>query len=714
MRHYGLTFLAALFLFLAAVPAQAAVHPWVARIYDYHAIDPVPGFTDPGKALGKPAGGGVYAPDQSHVYSIGRAGAGQGSFIVFGFEAAIEDHPDNPQGFDFIVFSNGFWVGGSAQRRWIEPALVQVSEDTNGNGLPDDPWYTIPGSRNLAASMLPQGIPDLSPPLSGNVLNPGPGTEEFNWGYAGLAPTMPEYLDNYMRPDNPFETGITEGSGGGDAFDIAWAVDDAGNPAGLSRIHFVRLCAFIAGSHGPLGAVTPEVVGIAAIARDVDTDGDGILDDYEVRAAGTDPQRRENTVLPLERPLEWGGSPAGTLLGRAEDAQGNAIAFYSSGLRKGKRAYNCAVDIQIPPEIPAASLPDGLLASGCARLFTASEEDFTAAQIQTAEFTLAYDAAQIAGLDEGRLEALRFDGTSFSRTGIENITRDPEENLLSFRCSRPGLFLLASEPGIGDTSPGRVTIPLTAEPVDGVIADGSAVIVVRSDSFLLADGSSPDPAALYTLALFPEHLASVVNEDLDPDTAGIQLLANSGIITASLRAGTQAGSLTVMLALSDGTASGRLIVPLRAGTAAAPVTLEPLNPRATAPGPIHFTSDPVTDQFGNPVTDGTLLTLEVIGGRCITPDVSSAQPGHQVTVTQHRLSFSILAEAEDGKADTVAVYLKLYADPGKTVLIGSSFHVFDVVTMPLQKAFYPALLLLLFAGIFKAPVRRRRRLPGRK
>ena len=48
--------------------------------------------------------------------------------------------------------------------------------------------------------------------------------------------------DFYTRPDDPLEVGITPGSGGGDAFDIAWATDPlTGLPADLPGFDFIRL-----------------------------------------------------------------------------------------------------------------------------------------------------------------------------------------------------------------------------------------------------------------------------------------------------------------------------------------------------------------------------------------------------------------------------------------------------------------------------------------
>lgn len=694
-------FMGAAFLLLLSLPLQAqpVASPWATQVHSYHAMDPSPGFDDPLKALGKPSGGGVYAPNHAHAYSIGRPGPGEGSYIVFGFDAPILDDPDNPQGLDFIVFGNAFWVGGTALRRWAEPALIQVSEDVNGNGLPDDPWYTIPGSRAVDASVLPLGAPDFTPPLAGNVVNPNSNGIEEDWGYGDMSPTLQEYLDNYMRPDDPFEVGISERSGGGDAVDIAWAVDDSGQPANLSQIHFVRLSAFINASHGPLSFITPEVVGVAAVARDVDTDGDGILDDYEVRVAGTDPLRPESTVLPLETPLEYGGSPAGTLLDQATDEEGNSIALYSSGLRTGQRNFNCMVDILPVADMPEGTLPEDLMASSYGRFFSSSEGDFTQAQIQKAEFTLAYKAEDIAGLDESKLEPLRYENGHFTSEGIEVVLPNPEENRISFRCNQPGTFILASTAGAGDMQPGHASIPLTADPAEGVTADSMSLIVIESSPFLLADSNAPDPHAVYTLSLFPDTLVTVESSDMDPEQSGTQLHAEAGVVRAVLRAGTESGQVTAFLSLDDGTASGSLTLPFHPGPPAGLVTLEPLNPQATAPGPIHFTSSRITDQFGNAVYAGSLLTLEVSGGRCITPDASPSLPGHQLAVMGERLSFSILADNWAGEGGQAEVHLRLYADATQSDQIGESYHLFDIVAMPVNRLLLPAFLFLLLSGV---------------
>jgi len=308
-----------------------------------HLYAPAPGqfvneplFNDPAAALGAPVGGGTAAPDNSKVVSLG----GFGGSITLGFDHTVLDDARNPMGLDFIVFSNAFWSGGSPTSRWAEPAVIEISRDENGNGLPDDAWFVIPGSSlpdppsGAHASQqwdddgatatppedtgwYPRGAPspmtttgfalpgDLS---TGVVQNPNgaDGTVEGHWGYAQLSPTMAlgdlsgavggageNSLDDpeddptidpaefYTVPDDPFTVGVDAGSGGGDAFDIAWAVDaETGEPAAVDGFDFIRITNGV-NAVGPFGEISSEIGGVAdvrAAAPDADLDGDGAVD----------------------------------------------------------------------------------------------------------------------------------------------------------------------------------------------------------------------------------------------------------------------------------------------------------------------------------------------------------------------------------------------------------------------------------------------------
>lgn len=223
---------------LALVAGTAAAqYPWVDAIIDYSPVNPPSGFTDPSRVIGPPGRGGMVEPDNTGVVSLGS----QGGSITVRFDPPIENHPDNLLGMDFIIYSNAFFVGGNPQRRFQEPAIIEVAQDLNGNGQPDGPWYLIPGSRGFSPTPFPwrseppgtTNDPPNDPLLmAGSIRNPNafdgnPSTDaiQFDWGYADMTPTAVEYLDNRMRPDDPYTVGVTPGSGGGDAFDISWAVD---------------------------------------------------------------------------------------------------------------------------------------------------------------------------------------------------------------------------------------------------------------------------------------------------------------------------------------------------------------------------------------------------------------------------------------------------------------------------------------------------------
>jgi len=575
--------LCCLFSFPVVHTVVHAEDPWADGVISSNAIDPVAGFTTPENTLGEPVGGTVYAASNSKTYSVGRPGAGPGSFLMLRFDTPIEDHPDNLLGYDFIVYSNSFWAGGNPYRKWCEPALIEISEDVNDNGLPDDPWYVIPGSRSLDRPVSPQGIDNPTPPLAGNILNPNTDSTEYDWGYAELTPTLQKYLDSFMRPDDPFVVGLTERSGGGDAFDIRWAVpvDGAGRPEGLSRFHFLRIAAFISMTDAVLGYVSPEINGVSTVARDLDSDGDDILDDYELRVADTDPGRPESTVLALEIPQEYGGSPAGTFLGEAGDAQGNAIALFSRGTRSGLRNYNCRVDItDMEDPAPGTNIP-GLTKSGVARDFQSSEPDFTTAQVQDAQLTLAYPGGDITGLDEAGLQPFRHDGAQFTQDGISLVTRDLENNLLTFRSRYAGLFILASVSGDGDITGGSGRVTLHAEPSVGAAGEPGVMASFTSDIIRLEDESLLPDGALFTVAAT---LGVITSPDADEMTAGIQVSSSGGIIAFQWAGGTAAGTSEVTAISVDGTMHGHYDFEIAPGPATGPVDLFPVRPGQTAPG----------------------------------------------------------------------------------------------------------------------------------
>ena len=94
----------------------------------------------------------------------------------------------------------------------------------------------------------------------------------------------------YTTPDDPMAVGISAGSGGGDGFDIAWAIDpESGEPADLSGFDFIRITTAVyvdLTEITPLGETSSEIDAVADAAPDPfgDVDDDGDIDLVDVAA----------------------------------------------------------------------------------------------------------------------------------------------------------------------------------------------------------------------------------------------------------------------------------------------------------------------------------------------------------------------------------------------------------------------------------------------
>lgn len=229
-----------------------------------------------------------------------------GGYITFCFDHKVP----NKEGSDIRIMGNGFLASsdpsGLTYGGSFEPGVVQVSFDSNDNGLPDDEWYEIRGGAHDEATS------DYS------ITYYAPETEEIvdeyirwtdNQGNTGYEPKnsfhkqsyFPEWLDadsltfsGTLLPDNAIDQSGTgtywvlyqfrKPYGYADevpntsdfaTIDFDWAVDSEGNPADLDYVDFVRV---YTGQHqqcGWLGETSTEIAG----AIDLHFIGDTIVVD---------------------------------------------------------------------------------------------------------------------------------------------------------------------------------------------------------------------------------------------------------------------------------------------------------------------------------------------------------------------------------------------------------------------------------------------------
>ncbi len=314
-----------LFTYSVVTDAAWSQSPFATRVVSF---DPAPGtfaqndaFNDADRAVGAPHGGTLSVPDNTSIVSLGAFGGS----ITLGFDHTVLDHPLNPYGVDAIVFGNSFFPGSDEQVRWGEAGVIEISRDANGNGIADDAWYLIEGSHvdaltsdylvvtwdaDTSDSMYPPSLESWLPPGSAVIWetgsfelpvdvfgsfivgNPSADLElEGIFGYADFSPTLllgdvdgdgtvddvtAVAAEFYTTPDDPISVGMTLGSGGGDGFDIGWAVDEVtGVSAELDGFDFIRITTAVFAIDRALGEISTEVDAVSDVSPDLFGDADG-------------------------------------------------------------------------------------------------------------------------------------------------------------------------------------------------------------------------------------------------------------------------------------------------------------------------------------------------------------------------------------------------------------------------------------------------------
>ncbi len=219
---------------------------------------------------------------------IGATGAvislgGFGGYIIFGFDHSIK----NQDGYDLGIYGNPY----AGPNHFSEPGIVMVSQDKNGNGLPDDEWYELAGSEyDKATTIKNYEITYYNPKGFANV----PWTD--NQGKSGFVLVnnfhkhnfYPEFADNQEKItfkgtllpstigknggitiNTPFEWGYTDSYSVGDdynskrynSFDISWAVDKNGKKVNLKTIDFIKVYTGQNADGGSVGEISTEILG---------------------------------------------------------------------------------------------------------------------------------------------------------------------------------------------------------------------------------------------------------------------------------------------------------------------------------------------------------------------------------------------------------------------------------------------------------------------
>lgn len=215
----------------------------------------------------------------THLISLG----GWGGYITFHFDHSIANIPGQR---DFAIWGNAYQeqtnqVFGGMN----EAGIVMVSKDTNGNGLPDDPWYEISGScdvdsvgkvvynyevtyrRNPMGGIpwtdnqgnsgvidrinqwhqqeyypewLPDGLTFQGTRLPDNMVDLTETVERsFSQYYYVLMGFRYGYADNLANWTDKSDANSWNKEGCG--IDISWAVDENRQPVSLDFIDFVRV-----------------------------------------------------------------------------------------------------------------------------------------------------------------------------------------------------------------------------------------------------------------------------------------------------------------------------------------------------------------------------------------------------------------------------------------------------------------------------------------
>ncbi len=124
----------------------AASSAWSNRVFEW--------IPAPGQFIGETQSGGMTGNETTHQAAAAWAEqrlmnrqfvslGGFGGYITVGFDHSVENVETT---YNFAINANAFFNVSTGEGGSNEPGIVYVSQDVNGNGLPDDEWYELRGS----------------------------------------------------------------------------------------------------------------------------------------------------------------------------------------------------------------------------------------------------------------------------------------------------------------------------------------------------------------------------------------------------------------------------------------------------------------------------------------------------------------------------------------------------------------------------------------
>lgn len=267
--------------------ADASSSASISKVYEY---TPAPGqFINDGVTL--------TTQEEVCSYAFERLSQGQfvslgafGGYLIAGFDHSVENSMDG--GFDLQIT-------GNAHSSSSEPGIIWVSQDENGNGLPDDTWYELRGSE--------YGKPETWQDYAVTYYRPSSNGTSIEWtdnrGSSGTVDYIPAYhsqetyfplwitADSYTLRGTRLEDRLVDENGNGslwighpfdwgyadnwsgtdpdiDKFRISDAVRWDGEPADLTYIDFVKIQCGVQAKGGWTGEQSTELT----VIRDLHID----------------------------------------------------------------------------------------------------------------------------------------------------------------------------------------------------------------------------------------------------------------------------------------------------------------------------------------------------------------------------------------------------------------------------------------------------------